>query len=82
MLADYRARGGRIQSKHSDPFAYSKDISGTANCKSGSKTEGDEERGLIPSDTVWATKVSLTTFGYTCKFRVENSFGSVKKESI
>uniref|UniRef100_A0A8C0WWM4 1-phosphatidylinositol-3-phosphate 5-kinase n=1 Tax=Castor canadensis TaxID=51338 RepID=A0A8C0WWM4_CASCN len=57
MLADYRARGGRIQSKHSDPFAYSKDISGTANCKSGSKTEGDEERGLIPSDTVWATKV-------------------------
>uniref|UniRef100_I3N663 1-phosphatidylinositol-3-phosphate 5-kinase n=1 Tax=Ictidomys tridecemlineatus TaxID=43179 RepID=I3N663_ICTTR len=57
MLADYRARGGRIQSKHSDPFAHSKDASGTASGKSGSKIESDEERGLIPGDALWSTKV-------------------------
>ncbi|XP_006759507.1 PREDICTED: 1-phosphatidylinositol 3-phosphate 5-kinase isoform X6 [Myotis davidii] len=56
MLADYRARGGRIQ-KSSDPFAYSKDASGTPSVKSGSRTEGDEEKGLIPSDAVWSSKV-------------------------
>ncbi|KAM5229060.1 1-phosphatidylinositol 3-phosphate 5-kinase isoform 2-T2 [Ctenodactylus gundi] len=57
MLADYRARGGRIQSKHSDPFAHSKDASSTTSGKSGCKTEGEEERGLIPSDTAWSAKV-------------------------
>ncbi|XP_062046663.1 1-phosphatidylinositol 3-phosphate 5-kinase isoform X6 [Lepus europaeus] len=57
MLADYRARGGRIQQKNSDPFAHSKDASGISSGKSGSKAESDEERGLIPSDAVWSTKV-------------------------
>ncbi|XP_053453603.1 1-phosphatidylinositol 3-phosphate 5-kinase isoform X4 [Nycticebus coucang] len=58
MLADYRARGGRIQPKYSDPFAHSKDASGTSSGgKSGSKTEDDEERGLISNDAVWSTKV-------------------------
>ncbi|XP_010614374.1 1-phosphatidylinositol 3-phosphate 5-kinase isoform X7 [Fukomys damarensis] len=57
MLADYRARGGRIQSRYSDPFTHSKDASNTASGKSGSKTEANEERGLIPSDAVWSTKV-------------------------
>ncbi|XP_032493002.1 1-phosphatidylinositol 3-phosphate 5-kinase isoform X8 [Phocoena sinus] len=57
MLADYRARGGRIQQKNSDPFAYSKDASGTSSGKSGSKSEGDEEKALITSDAVWSTKV-------------------------
>ncbi|XP_037704431.1 1-phosphatidylinositol 3-phosphate 5-kinase isoform X6 [Choloepus didactylus] len=57
MLADYRARGGRIQQKNLDPFAHSKDASGTSGGKSGSKTEGDEEKGLTPSDAVWSTKV-------------------------
>uniref|UniRef100_A0A8D0R8U5 1-phosphatidylinositol 3-phosphate 5-kinase n=1 Tax=Sus scrofa TaxID=9823 RepID=A0A8D0R8U5_PIG len=57
MLADYRARGGRIQQKNSDPFAYSKDVSGASSGKSGSKTEGDEEKGLMTSDAVWSTKV-------------------------
>lgn len=62
MLADYRARGGRIQ-KNSDPFTYSKDAPDTSSGKSGSKTEGDEERGLIPSDALWSTKVSEPTLG-------------------
>ncbi|XP_070098314.1 1-phosphatidylinositol 3-phosphate 5-kinase isoform X22 [Equus przewalskii] len=57
MLADYRARGGRIQQNTSDPFAHSKDASGPSSGKSGSRTEGDEEKGLIPSDAVWSTKV-------------------------
>uniref|UniRef100_A0A5F4VVX9 1-phosphatidylinositol 3-phosphate 5-kinase n=1 Tax=Callithrix jacchus TaxID=9483 RepID=A0A5F4VVX9_CALJA len=57
MLADYRARGGRIQPKNSDPFAHSKDASSTSSGKSGSKNEGDEERGLIQSDALWSTKV-------------------------
>lgn len=56
MLADYRARGGRIQQKNSDPFAHSKDASGISSGKSGSKAESDEERGLTPSDAVWSTK--------------------------
>lgn len=62
MLADYRARGGRIQ-KNSDPFAYSKDASSTSSGKSGSKTEGDEDKGLIPGDAIWSTKVSEATLG-------------------
>ncbi|XP_004626775.1 1-phosphatidylinositol 3-phosphate 5-kinase [Octodon degus] len=57
MLADYRARGGRIQSRYSDPFAHSKDPLNTASGKAGSRTDADEERGLIPSDGAWSTKV-------------------------
>ncbi|XP_072597682.1 1-phosphatidylinositol 3-phosphate 5-kinase isoform X6 [Vulpes vulpes] len=57
MLADYRARGGRIQQKNADPFAHSKEAPATASSRPGSKIEGDEEKGLIPSDAVWSTKV-------------------------
>uniref|UniRef100_A0A8C5KZJ4 1-phosphatidylinositol 3-phosphate 5-kinase n=1 Tax=Jaculus jaculus TaxID=51337 RepID=A0A8C5KZJ4_JACJA len=57
MLADYRARGGRIQSKHLDPFVHSKDTSCTTSGKAGSRAEGDEERGLMPSDAAWSAKV-------------------------
>ncbi|XP_058520913.1 1-phosphatidylinositol 3-phosphate 5-kinase isoform X8 [Ochotona princeps] len=57
MLADYRARGGRIQQRNSDPFAHSKDISVISSGKSGSKVESDEERGLSISDAVWSAKV-------------------------
>ncbi|KAL6074599.1 hypothetical protein STEG23_028664, partial [Scotinomys teguina] len=57
MLADYRARGGRIQSKHLDPFVHSKDASCTSSGKLANRTESDEERGLIPSDALWSTKV-------------------------
>ncbi|KAG8520962.1 1-phosphatidylinositol 3-phosphate 5-kinase, partial [Galemys pyrenaicus] len=57
MLADYRARGGRIQQRNLDPFAHSKDASCTSSGKAGSRTESDEEKGLVPSDAVWSTKV-------------------------
>lgn len=61
MLADYRARGGRIQQKNADPFAHSKEAPGTAGGRSGSKMEADEEKGLIPNDAVWSTKVRQIT---------------------
>ena len=80
MLADYRARGGRIQQKNSDPFAYSKDVSGASSGKSGSKTEGDEEKGLMTSDAVWSTKVSKTTL-HACvslEYKEKRCYGRVK----
>lgn len=61
MLAD-RARGGRIQQKNSDPFVTQGGVLCTSSGKSGSRTEGDEEKGLITSDAVWSTKVSKTAF--------------------
>ncbi|XP_023588822.1 1-phosphatidylinositol 3-phosphate 5-kinase isoform X10 [Trichechus manatus latirostris] len=63
MLADFRARGGRIQQKNLDPFAHSKDASGTSGSKSGSRAESDEEKGLVPSDALWSTKVDCLNPG-------------------
>ncbi|XP_056662968.1 1-phosphatidylinositol 3-phosphate 5-kinase isoform X4 [Monodelphis domestica] len=57
MLADYRARGGRIQQKNADPFVQSKETSDSSGGRSGSKTDGDEDRVLSHSDAVWSTKV-------------------------
>ncbi|XP_074154973.1 1-phosphatidylinositol 3-phosphate 5-kinase isoform X1 [Sminthopsis crassicaudata] len=57
MLADYRARGGRIQQKNADPFVQSKDTSDNSGGRSGSKTEGDEDRVSSHSDAIWSTKV-------------------------
>ncbi|XP_067404848.1 1-phosphatidylinositol 3-phosphate 5-kinase isoform X2 [Emydura macquarii macquarii] len=56
MLADYRARGGRIQQKNTDPFAQCKDASGVPGGKVGGRNEEDE-RGLIRSESVWSHKV-------------------------
>ncbi|XP_019378990.1 PREDICTED: 1-phosphatidylinositol 3-phosphate 5-kinase isoform X1 [Gavialis gangeticus] len=53
MLADYRARGGRIQQKNMDPFAQYKDV---AAGKVGGRNE-DDERGLGQSESVWSHKV-------------------------
>ncbi|XP_029462249.1 1-phosphatidylinositol 3-phosphate 5-kinase isoform X2 [Rhinatrema bivittatum] len=53
MLADYRARGGRIRQKDADPFAQCKD---TCSGKTGGKNE-DEERGLIQNELAWSSKV-------------------------
>ncbi|XP_053899955.1 1-phosphatidylinositol 3-phosphate 5-kinase isoform X2 [Malaclemys terrapin pileata] len=56
MLADYRARGGRIQQKNADPFAQCKDASGVPGGKVGGRNEEDE-RGLIRGESVWSHKV-------------------------
>uniref|UniRef100_A0A8D0GHP6 1-phosphatidylinositol 3-phosphate 5-kinase n=1 Tax=Sphenodon punctatus TaxID=8508 RepID=A0A8D0GHP6_SPHPU len=53
MLADYRARGGRIQQKNVDPFAPCKE----ASCgKAGGKNE-EEEKGLLRTESLLSTMV-------------------------
>ncbi|XP_060113445.1 1-phosphatidylinositol 3-phosphate 5-kinase [Heteronotia binoei] len=49
MLSDYRARGGRIAQKSSDPFVQPKEAPGT-------KAE-DCERGFVQNESLWAHKV-------------------------
>lgn len=78
MLADYRARGGRIQQKNADPFAHSKEAPAMASSRPGSKIEGDEEKGLIPSDAVWSTKVRH--FGCTFRVCYKTAVADLKKK--
>ncbi|NXU79255.1 FYV1 kinase, partial [Oreotrochilus melanogaster] len=56
MLADYRARGGRILQKSTDPFAQSKDVSSVPPGKTGCRTEEDE-KGLAQTESSWSHKV-------------------------
>uniref|UniRef100_A0A8C0F8F6 1-phosphatidylinositol 3-phosphate 5-kinase n=1 Tax=Bubo bubo TaxID=30461 RepID=A0A8C0F8F6_BUBBB len=56
MLADYRARGGRILQKSTDPFAQSKDVSSVPTGKTGCRIE-EEEKGLGQSESSWSHKV-------------------------
>ncbi|XP_069717094.1 1-phosphatidylinositol 3-phosphate 5-kinase isoform X7 [Phaenicophaeus curvirostris] len=56
MLADYRARGGRILQKSTDPFAQSKDVSSVPAGKTGCRVEEDE-KGLAQSQSSWSHKV-------------------------
>ncbi|NXY44741.1 FYV1 kinase, partial [Ceuthmochares aereus] len=56
MLADYRARGGRILQKSTDPFAQSKDVSSVPAGKTGCRIEEDE-KGLAQSQSSWSHKV-------------------------
>ena len=55
MVADFRARGGRIVQKDSDPFVQTKEAAGM---KFGHRTGDDEERGFIQSESLWSHKVS------------------------
>ncbi|XP_032301890.1 1-phosphatidylinositol 3-phosphate 5-kinase isoform X3 [Coturnix japonica] len=56
MLADYRARGGRILQRSTDPFAQSKDVSSVPAGRTGCKMEEDE-KGLAQSESSWSHKV-------------------------
>eukprot|EP00076_Gallus_gallus_P023294 XP_015145024.1 1-phosphatidylinositol 3-phosphate 5-kinase isoform X5 [Gallus gallus] len=56
MLADYRARGGRILQRSTDPFAQSKDVSSVPAGRTGCKIEEDE-KGLAQSESSWSHKV-------------------------
>ncbi|NXK91567.1 FYV1 kinase, partial [Formicarius rufipectus] len=56
MLADYRARGGRILQKSTDPFAQTKDVSSVSTGKTGCRTE-EEEKGLAQSESSWSHQV-------------------------
>lgn len=60
MLADYRARGGRILQRSTDPFAQSKDASSVPTGKTGCRIEEDE-KGLAQSESSWSHKVKIQT---------------------
>ncbi|XP_078536468.1 1-phosphatidylinositol 3-phosphate 5-kinase isoform X1 [Lissotriton helveticus] len=57
MLADYRARGGRIRQKEADPFVQCKDTSAGSAGKTEGKKDGEEDRGLIQNELAWNSKV-------------------------
>ncbi|XP_038644610.1 1-phosphatidylinositol 3-phosphate 5-kinase isoform X7 [Scyliorhinus canicula] len=54
LLADYRARGGRIKNKVIDPFMQSKEDNSKTVMKDG---EDDSQRGQIQNELMWPTKV-------------------------
>ncbi|XP_052532005.1 1-phosphatidylinositol 3-phosphate 5-kinase isoform X9 [Tympanuchus pallidicinctus] len=56
MLADYRARGGRILQRSTDPFAQMKDVSSVPAGRTGCKIEEDE-KGLAQNESSWSHKV-------------------------
>ncbi|MBN3318644.1 FYV1 kinase, partial [Atractosteus spatula] len=49
MLADFRARGGRIRQRDVDPFVQT--------ARAGPKGEGEEDRGQAQNEMVWAAKM-------------------------
>ncbi|MGH0124737.1 UNVERIFIED_CONTAM: hypothetical protein FKN15_013056 [Acipenser sinensis] len=53
MLADFRARGGRIRQKDADPFVQSKEASG----KTGTKSESEDDRGHVQNEMAWGSKI-------------------------
>ncbi|XP_062972178.1 1-phosphatidylinositol 3-phosphate 5-kinase [Elgaria multicarinata webbii] len=53
MVADFRARGGRIIQRDVDPFAQSKEPSGV---KFGVRSD-DDEKGFIQNESLWSHKV-------------------------
>ncbi|XP_075464574.1 1-phosphatidylinositol 3-phosphate 5-kinase isoform X4 [Ascaphus truei] len=57
ILADYRARGGRIRQKDADPFVQTKDAPNGPASKHESRSEADEDTGLIPNELSWNSKV-------------------------
>lgn len=57
LLADYRARGGRIKNEEIDPFTQNKEDSNKTTMK-----DGDEEiqRAQTQNELMWATKVRMS----------------------
>ncbi|XP_070588237.1 1-phosphatidylinositol 3-phosphate 5-kinase isoform X1 [Erythrolamprus reginae] len=53
MVADFRARGGRIVQKNADPFVQSKEASAV---KLGVRSE-DDEKMFVQSESLWSQKV-------------------------
>lgn len=66
MLADYRAKGGRIQQKETgDPFSIANTAAPVSQSKTGDttvklpvKTDSEEEKPNKQNDVSWAPKVS------------------------
>ncbi|KAM4698369.1 1-phosphatidylinositol 3-phosphate 5-kinase [Rhinophrynus dorsalis] len=55
ILADYRARGGRIQQKDADPFVQTNDAPNGPTTKNESKSESDDDKSL--TDMSWNAKI-------------------------
>uniref|UniRef100_A0A8C9VMR3 1-phosphatidylinositol 3-phosphate 5-kinase n=1 Tax=Scleropages formosus TaxID=113540 RepID=A0A8C9VMR3_SCLFO len=53
MLADFRAKGGRIQQKNIDPFSMAKE----GPSKAAMKADSEEDRGQPQNDVAWATRM-------------------------
>ncbi|XP_053569042.1 1-phosphatidylinositol 3-phosphate 5-kinase [Bombina bombina] len=65
IIADYRARGGRIRQKDVDPFVQTTDVpSGTVN-KNESKNDSDEDRMSVHNEMPWNSKIDcLSTLNH------------------
>ncbi|XP_076857787.1 1-phosphatidylinositol 3-phosphate 5-kinase isoform X3 [Brachyhypopomus gauderio] len=54
MLADYRARGGRLRQRNADPFANAAQANPS---RAPAKADGEEEKGPGPGDVTWTNKL-------------------------
>ncbi|XP_072117634.1 1-phosphatidylinositol 3-phosphate 5-kinase isoform X3 [Mobula birostris] len=78
LLADYRARGGRIKNEEIDPFTQSKEDNSKTTIK-----DGDEEiqRGQNQNDLIWASKVDCLSPANHQKLCVLFSSSSVQSSN-
>lgn len=59
ILADYRARGGRLRQKDVDPFVQTKETPNGLLNKHDAKYDSDEDKGLNQNEMSWNSKVSF-----------------------
>ncbi|XP_078084832.1 1-phosphatidylinositol 3-phosphate 5-kinase isoform X4 [Mustelus asterias] len=78
LLADYRARGGRIKNKVIDPFMQSKEDSNKTMMKDG---EEESQRGQIQNELMWASKVDCLSPANHQKLCVLFSSSSVQSSN-
>ncbi|XP_053327656.1 1-phosphatidylinositol 3-phosphate 5-kinase [Spea bombifrons] len=57
ILADYRARGGRIRQKDMDPFVQTKDAPSGSSSKNEAKNESEDDKGLLQNEMSINTKI-------------------------
>ncbi|XP_051871560.1 1-phosphatidylinositol 3-phosphate 5-kinase isoform X3 [Pristis pectinata] len=78
LLADYRARGGRIKNEEIDPFSQSKEDNSKTTMK-----DGDEEiqRGQTQNELMWASKVDCLSPANHQKLCVLFSSSSVQSSN-
>uniref|UniRef100_A0A8C5PUL5 1-phosphatidylinositol 3-phosphate 5-kinase n=1 Tax=Leptobrachium leishanense TaxID=445787 RepID=A0A8C5PUL5_9ANUR len=57
LLADYRARGGRLRQKDVDPFVQAKDTTNGSNNKNEAKNESEEDRSLTQNEMSINSKI-------------------------
>uniref|UniRef100_A0A4W3JLS6 1-phosphatidylinositol 3-phosphate 5-kinase n=1 Tax=Callorhinchus milii TaxID=7868 RepID=A0A4W3JLS6_CALMI len=78
VLADYRARGGRLKNQEIDPFVQCKEDSNTAPTKDG---EEEIQRGQTQSELMWSSKVDCLSPANHQKLCVLFSSSSVQSSN-